>query len=179
MNSYKHFVSGFFQKKDQTETVVKKLRTLGIPSRRIHINREHKIAPPHSDKDDSNKTLDEMLIDGAVGAAVGTGVGIVAEIALVTANVSLFVASPLLAPLALLGWGASLGGFLGATVGISEHNKPFAYLVQDAINNGQFILIVEATSERENLIAKNIISEAVGEYQKTDNSANTSLSKIS
>ena len=39
------------------------------------------------------------------------------QVALVATNVSLFIASPLLAPLMMLGWGASIGGLLGATVG--------------------------------------------------------------
>jgi len=57
------------------------------------------------------------LVDAAIGTAVGSGLGVLAEVPLVAANVSLFVASPLLAPLVMLGWGASIGGTVGAIVG--------------------------------------------------------------
>ena len=55
-----------------------------------------------------------MLVDVAIGTTVGAGIGGLAEVAV---NVSLFGASPLLAPLVMLGSGASLGGLLGATAG--------------------------------------------------------------
>ena len=39
-----------------------------------------------------DNALKDILVDGAVGAVPGTGVGILAEVALVAAGVSLFVA---------------------------------------------------------------------------------------
>jgi hypothetical protein len=166
MENYKHFVSGFFAREEDLHVAVNKLSTLGITSRHIHIRQKPKMPPAHTTKADSNHTLDDMLVDSAVGAAVGTGVGIAAELALLSANVSLFVASPLIAPLVLLGWGTGLGGFLGVAVGASNKTKPFSQLVNDAIGHGQFILIIEATSERESAIARNIIKEAVGDFQE-------------
>ena len=62
--------------------------------------------------------LTNMLVDGAigtaVGTAVGTGIGALAQLALVAANVTLFIASPLVAPLVMLGWGATALGHLSA-----------------------------------------------------------------
>jgi len=53
-------------------------------------------------------------VDGAIGPAGGTGVGALAQLALVAAKVSIFVASPLIALFVILGWGASPGAFAGA-----------------------------------------------------------------
>jgi len=103
---------------------------------------------------------------------VGAGVGGLAEVALVAANVSLFVASPLIAPLVMLGWGASLGGLLGAMAGAGtagKHSEPaandgrFATLIADAISSGQVVLVVETLTEQETTVARQVIEAAVGE----------------
>jgi hypothetical protein len=112
--------------------------------------------------------LENMIVDGAYGAAVGTGIGVLAEIALVVADVSLFIASPLVAPLGILGWGASLGGVIGAVLGAEGKDKKvgkFADLVQDAIMSGQVVLVVQTRSEHETVIAQAVIKEAVGDFK--------------
>jgi hypothetical protein len=65
--------------------------------------------PTHESSDGSNDVLKDVLVDGTIGAKVAVGIGGLLEVALITANVTLFIASPLLAPLLLLGWGASIG----------------------------------------------------------------------
>jgi len=94
---------------------------------------------------------------------VGTGVGALAQVALVAANVSLFVASPLIAPLAMLGWGAGLGGLVGAAVGAEKKEGPFSALVRDAISIGQVVLVAETLTEQETAIAREVIQASVGD----------------
>ncbi len=72
-------------------------------------------SPPPAAEDGSDAVLKAVLVDGAVG----TGLGALAGLALVATNVTLFIASPLLAPLMLLGSGASVGGVMGAMAGAS------------------------------------------------------------
>ena len=43
---------------------------------------------------ESNGVLKDVLVDASIGTAVGTGIGALAEVGLVMANVSLFVAAP-------------------------------------------------------------------------------------
>lgn len=89
------------------------------------------------------------------------------------ANVTLFVASPLLAPLVLLGWGASIGGLIGATTGAvtsaatDAENKDgwLSALVRDAIASGQIVLVVDARTEQETAIAREVIQASVGDYK--------------
>jgi hypothetical protein len=66
-------------------------------------------SPTHESSDGSNDVLKDVLVDGTIGAKVAVGIGGLLEVALITANVTLFIASPLLATLLLLGWGASIG----------------------------------------------------------------------
>jgi hypothetical protein len=101
--------------------------------------------------------------------------------ALVAANVSLFIASPLLAPLAMLGWGAGIGGLIGATAGATKSdagsvaagagNKPgwLSELVRDAISNGQIVLMADTRTPQETAIARAVIQASVGDYKEVNN----------
>jgi hypothetical protein len=170
MSDYLHHVSGFFAHRGQAIDIKQKLIQSGLPNTRIHILDKTTASPSHQATEDSNGVLKDMLVDGAIGTAVGTGVGALAQIAFVTANVTLFVASPLIAPLMLLGWGASLGGFLGAAVGAAKKPKPFSDLVKDAIANDQFVVIVETITPEETTTVQDIIQEAVGDYEDVNKS---------
>lgn len=168
MAEYRHHVSGFFVKREEAQIASSKLSERGMAADQLRIYDNETAASAPAPDADSNTRLKSLIVDGAVGAAVGTGIGALAELALVLANVSLFIASPLLAPLAMLGWGASLGGVIGAVIGSESSDKQdgkFADLVQDAIMNGQVVLVVQTRSEQETALAQEVIKEAVGEFK--------------
>ena len=168
MSEYSHHVSGFFVKREEAKIAFSKLTDRGILPEQMRIYDNETAAREPAPTVNSNTVLKNLIVDGAVGAAVGTGMGVLAEVALVVANVSLFIASPLLAPLAMLGWGASLGGIVGAVIGSeSTHKKDgkLADLVQDAIMNGQVVLVAQTRSEQETAIAQEVIKEAVGDFK--------------
>ena len=165
MSDYLHHVSGFFAHDDQARDVNQQLLAAGIPLERIHLLNKTTNEPFHPVKEDSNGVLKDIVVDGTIGAVVGTGVGALAQVAFVAANVTLFVASPLIAPLVMLGWGAGLGGFLGAAVGAAKKDRPFVDLVRDAIEHNQHVVIVETVTEEETNVAKKIIKDAVGDYE--------------
>ena len=124
MSEYNHFISGFFVRRDEAESTLSSLVERGLPRDRLQIFKTDSPSPAPATKEDSNAVLKDVLIDGTVGAAVGTGIGALAAVALVAANVSLIIASPLLAPLVLLGWCASIGGLIGATSGAVSKTTP-------------------------------------------------------
>jgi len=168
MNEYRHHVSGIFAHRKDADSAFSRLIKQGVPKGRIQIFESDSTLPAATQQAKSNKVLKDMVVDGAIGTAVGVGIGALAEVALVAANVSLFVASPLLAPLALLGWGASLGATAGATVGakVSSEKKEgwFSDLIRDAISNGQVVLVVETLTKQETEIAKEVIKISVNDY---------------
>lgn len=164
MNDYIHHVSGFFANREHAESASAILGDRGIAADRMHLfaaDGRAAAARPAG----SNEVLKDVLVDGAIGTAVGTGVGALAQLALVATNVSLFVASPLIAPLAMLGWGAGLGGFIGAAAGAGSKSGDFSALVRDAITSGQVVLVVETRDEHETAIAREVIQAAVGDYE--------------
>lgn len=178
MDAYRHHVSGFFARREEAENASSRLAEQGIPREQLQIFDDIAMAgPAPAPLAENNGVLKDVLVDGAIGAAVGTGIGALTELALLAANVSLFVASPLIAPLVLLGWGASLGGLVGASTGASIGESPgdgkhkdglFAHLVGDAISKGQVVLVVETRTEAETLIARDVIRNAVGDFKDAD-----------
>ncbi|QAU34472.1 hypothetical protein [Janthinobacterium sp. 17J80-10] len=175
MNEYRHHVSGFFANRGDADSAVSRLVERGLPPEQLHIFDTDAPAPAPAPKDDSNAVLKDAIVDGAKGAIIGTGIGALGQIALVAANVSLFVASPLIAPLAMLGWGASLGGLVGAAAGAARSPAPAAEkkegwlsdLVRDAIASGQTVLVVQTRTQQETATAQGVIQAAVGDYTDT------------
>lgn len=164
MEQYRHFVSGFFAHRDDAELAVSKLVVAGLPLTRVHLLDRDSIEPTHEATESSDKVLKDIVVDGAIGTAVGTGVGALLTAGMVAANVTLFIASPLIGPLVMLGWGASIGGLVGASMGAAEKAKPLTELVQDAINSGSLVVLVETVSAEETEAAGKIFKDAVGDY---------------
>jgi hypothetical protein len=165
MNAYRHHVSGFFANHAEAESAQSRLMERGIPRDRLKLVDERAAAAPPTAHAGSNEVLRDVVVDGAIGVAAGAGIGALAELALVAANVSLFIASPLIAPLAMLGWGASLGGFIGATLGAGEKSGTFSALVMDAISSGQSVLIAETLSPAETDFTREVMQVSVNNYR--------------
>lgn len=168
MDEYRHRVSGFFAHRAEAENAFATLVARGLPPEQLQLFGANSAPPANEPAGDNNEVLKDVLIDGAVGTAVGTGIGALAEVALVAANVTLFIASPLVAPLAMLGWGASLGALVGAVAGARTDVKAkegwFSDLVQDAITTGQVVLVAETRSEPQTALARKVLEVAVGDY---------------
>jgi hypothetical protein len=171
MNEYRHHISGFFSRREEAESALSRLVERGLPREQLRIFKTDSAPLVPGVQSDSDEALKDVLVDGAIGTAVGTGIGALGELALVAANVSLFIASPLIAPLAMLGWGASLGALIGTAAGASagaEHKEGrFADLIRDAISSGQVVLVAETRTTQETAIAREVIESAVGDYRET------------
>jgi hypothetical protein len=172
MNEYRHHVSGFFAHREAAESALSRLVERGLPRERLHIFATDPTVSDTAPKEGSNAVLKDVLVDSAIGTAVGTGLGALAEVGLVAASVSLFVASPLIAPLMMLGWGASIGALIGAAAGATAGpgNKEgwLSDLIGDAIASGQVVLVAETRTEQETAIAREVIQASVGGSKDTN-----------
>ena len=101
MSTYRHYLSGFFTHRDQAEIALTRLTGKGFPRTRVQIFDSQSPPIAHKSADGSNEVLKDVLVDSALGTAVGLTIGGLGEVALVAANVTLFVASPLIAPLVM------------------------------------------------------------------------------
>lgn len=168
MTPYQHCVSGFFVKQEEAQAARAELMHRGIPEAQLVLCAQDLEDQTPSAPTGSQGVLSNMLVDGAMGTALGAAAGAVGEIALAASSVTLFVASPLIAPLAMMGWGASLGAVVGAvagSIGFHKQDGKLADLVADAIQSGQVVLMVTTHSEAQTSLAIEVIQSAVGAYQ--------------
>lgn len=173
MDDYRHYVTGFFAHQPEAEGALESLVGRGLPRAQLQLFHAESGPAATELKGENNEVLTNVLVDGAIGTAVGAGIGGLAQLALVAGSVSLFAASPVLAPLAMLGWGAGLGGVFGAAAGANtgvEHKEGWlSDLVRDAIASGQVVLVAVTKSEQETATAREVIEAAVGEVNETVN----------
>jgi len=157
-----HKVSAIYPNPEEAMAVGEQLKTHGFLTSAISILH----AVPDADEglgdenDGSDEVLKDMLVDGAIGTGVDTGVGVLGTVVLLAADVTLFVASPVVAALAMVGWFAGLGGVLGAMVGSDDQahkDGKFAALVRAAIGAGNTVLLVRTYDPAETQRAKEII----------------------
>ncbi|OGB16230.1 MAG: hypothetical protein A2W72_01730 [Burkholderiales bacterium RIFCSPLOWO2_12_67_14] len=168
-----HYVSGFFAIRDDALAARDALIEKGLPHDQLQIYESDTPPADPVPTDDSNAVLKDVVVQGAIGTAVGTGLGALAQVALVATNVSLFVASPLVAPLVMMGWGASIGALLGTAMGATSGSGAapakkegwLSNLVADAIANGQFVLVAETRTRQQTAIARKVIKASVGGYK--------------
>lgn len=168
MRPYHHQISGFFSHRDQAETAYAELLKQGIAATQLTLRTTDSTSPASASlagNQSSNDVLKSVLISTAIGVAIGSVAGLLVQLALTAANINLFVASPLIAPLVLIGWGASIGGFIGATIGAMKKKHSVTQLVQEVILTGQIALVVDTHNRQQTATAKAVMDSAVGGYK--------------
>jgi len=151
MAPYLHRVVGLYPSLDLAQKARDLMMAKGLPSTQISVltaGSMGAVAVAGADaKADSDDVLQDLLRDGAIGTAVGMAAGAGVSIALAAANLTLFIASPVLGALYLLGWGASLGGLVGAVVGAERSKGDVSTLIKDALSNSQVVLVAHASAD--------------------------------
>ena len=164
---YLHRVVGLYPTQAAAHTARDELLAHGLPAAQLRLIAPESAGPGADATADSDDVLKDLLRDGAIGTAVGGAAGAGATIALAAANITLFITNPVFGALYLLGWGASLGGLLGAVVGAERHQGDVASLIKDAMACSQFVLVVHAKTEHETSLAQRIF----GKFMASDEGA--------
>ncbi len=154
----RHRVSAIYPGHIEADFIRQRLLAAGFVPSAVEILQALPLKP---DVAGSDEVLKDMLVDGAIGTAVGTGIGAVGTAILWASRVTLFVASPLVAPLAMLGWFGGLGAFVGTAVGAGNKVGKFSELVMDAITSGNVVLIAHTQGSDERDLAKEIIGKSI------------------
>lgn len=149
-----HTVSAVYPSREEAAGVRQILMERGIAAGEIRIFQE---APSQPAEEVSDDVLKDVLVDGSIGTVVGTGVGALGTLAIVASGITLFVASPVVAPLAMLGWFAGIGGIVGAAVGAGRKEGRFSELVKDAVKAGNTVLLVRTHNLADQTLARNIV----------------------
>jgi len=157
MAAYLHRVVGLYATSNEAERARGLIIASGIAPQRAGLLTVGATGAGVDAGSDSDDVLKDLLRDGAIGTAVGTAAGAGVSIALAAANLTLFIANPVLGALYLVGWGASLGGLVGAVVGSERSQGDVSTLIKDALASGQVVLVVHARTEAETSAAREIL----------------------
>ncbi len=162
MSEYLDSVTGIYPTLDDAQKAAQELIDKGFSRDQVQvaIGRTDHIEQDEDDKE----ALKNVVVDGAIGTVVGAGVGALGQMAIVAANVSLFVASPLVAPLFMVGWGAAIGGFIGAGKGISNQDRRYSELLANAVERGHAVLVANAKTEEEAETARAVIGSSMQQF---------------
>ena len=165
MDEQRHIVSGIYTSHTEAGAVRTRLIENGLPAGQINIVQNTASTDGNPNMVEDNEMLKNVLIDGTIGTAVGTVIGGLGEVALVATNITLFVANPIIAPLFMLGWGAFIGGLVGAAVGVEKPPEKkegkLSELVLDAIRAGHVVLIAHTRTEKETRLARDVVGDSV------------------
>lgn len=169
MDDYLHRVVGIYPDRTAADAAADELARRGMPPDRITVLTPDSALVDAKDagRSDSDDVLKEALREGAIGTAVGTLAGAVGTAAIAAANLTLFVAAPVLGPLSMLGWGASLGAIVGGAMGAARAKGEVADLVRDALASGHAVLVAHAATEEQATSARQIIGNSMAEAGST------------
>jgi len=156
-----HRIVGLYPTRRAADAARDELLNLGLAPQQVRLLQPKPGGAGAEGQADSDDVLKDLLRDGAIGTAVGTVAAGGASIALAAANITLFIANPVLGALYLLGWGASLGGLIGAVVGSERDKGDVATLIKDALAAGQYVVVVHARTEAQTTRAQQHISGAM------------------
>lgn len=159
MDHYLHRVVGLYPSLVEAHQARDLLLAKGMASAQVRVLAGDSSGAATDAKADSDDVLKDLLRDGAIGTAVGTVAGAGVSIAMAAASLTLFIASPVLGALYLVGWGASLGGLVGAVVGAERSKGDVSSLIKDALASGQIVLVVHARDEAETSQAQQIVGQ--------------------
>ena len=163
MEKYLHKVAGIYTSQATAERTRNHLVGNGFALDQIDILLPMESSSDNKIEPEGDEVLKEVVKDGLIGTVVGGGVGALGVAAMVAANVTLFLASPLLGPLTIIGWGASAGAIAGASIGAGMKEGRFADIVRDAGNSGHTVLIAHTLTDEQTRIAQDMITASVTE----------------
>lgn len=113
-----------------------------------------------------------MLRYGGAGAVIGGVLGGLVQAGLVVSDMGLLMASPVLAPIMLVGSGAFLGAFVGALAGVSSLTPKPSPLMQDEVADGGSVLLANTRSAEETAMAREVLTASSGTCKDEDMSKN-------
>lgn len=160
---YLHKVAGIYSNSNIAGTARDRLIERGFATEQIILLQPDDPSADVKIEPDGDAVLKEVVKDGVLGGTIGGGVGALGAVGLMAANVSLFLAAPLIAPLAIIGWGVGVGAMAGASTGSGLKEGRFADIVKTALNNGKYVLIAHAATDDQTKIAQEVLSATVSE----------------
>lgn len=158
-----HKVAGIYATRDEALAARTSLIERGFSAEQITLVSPEDAHTDEKIEPEGDGVAKHVIKDALIGGVIGGGVGGATAAAMAAASITLFVASPILAPLTIMGWGAAVGAFAGAGKGISMEQDQFAAMVKDVANDGKYVVIVQAHSDEESSRARDLIGQSAAD----------------
>ncbi len=163
MDNKSHKIVGIFTTLQDTHAARNFLIERGIAPAHINLITPDDTMIDKKIEPDGDGVAKEVVKDAIIGGAIGGGIGAAGAVAIAATSITLFVASPLIAPLALIGWGAMVGAVAGGGKGAGMREDRFADMIKGVTNVSKFVLIVHTTSDIEFKLAHDTLAELTQE----------------
>lgn len=109
------------------------------------------------------ETRDTVVKDTVAGGIAGTAAGAGLTGAAALGAPALFVSAPVVGPLIVLGYGAMIGGTVGAIRGLKLRENMLSGLVKDALKAGCHVIVVHAASEDAQRRVQDVVNTTMAE----------------
>lgn len=151
MRQYAHKLAGIFpdtQTLDESEQLFREAGFTGEQVNRIHAeepvrDQERKIEA------ESGGVRNEFIRDISVGTGVGGVAGAIGATGIGLGLPALYVSAPVVAPLMVLGYAATIGGLVGAVHGLHLKEDVLTSVVEDALHEGYPVLMIHAADKQQ------------------------------
>lgn len=163
MENYLHRLLGLYTTRAAAENVRDQLVQCGLSAKKVKILEPGHGGAGKTTRADSDDVLQEMLREGLIGTVIGILAAAVGTIALAAAKIGLFASSPLLGTLVMLGWGATIGGFVGAAAGARSSKGAVPDLLNLSLASGHVVIIAHTATEAQTTLARQILGESMRE----------------
>lgn len=161
MESYLHRVVGLYASRAEADEARDLIVARGLSAIQVRVLTEESPVPGYDAKSDPDDVLTNLPRDGANSTTVATEAGSSASITVASSNLTLFIASPLLDTLHLIGWDARRGGLVSDLVGSKRGKRNLAALIKDALSSGLAVLVMNARSEAETALAQRVLNQHI------------------
>ena len=119
------------------------------------------LAPQQAIEPEQRATRNHFIEDILAGTGVGTVIGAAGAGVIAATLPSLFVSVPVVGPLMVAGYGATLGATAGAIKGLRVKEGILAAVVQDALRTGSHVVLVHAVDEATREHAEAVVEETL------------------
>jgi hypothetical protein len=160
---YTHTTAAVYADADSAESAARALKAAQSDEIQLSI-----LTPDSEDiekaiEPETEATRDTVVRDSAIGGVAGTGAGAAVAGAATVVAPTLFVSSPVIGPLMALGYGAMIGGTVGAVRGLKLRHSELAGLVRDALKDGCCVVLVHAVDDAAMKRVEQIIDKSMAE----------------
>jgi len=110
---------------------------------------------------ESSGVRNEFIRDISVGTGVGGVGGAIGAAGIGLGLPALYVSAPVVAPLMVIGYAATIGGLAGAVRGLHVKEDVLTSMVEDALHNDYPVLMVHTGDKRETEMAHELMQSTM------------------